>query len=265
MRPNPDDTGLGRNRFERTVPGRIMRVKIRITKCRAAEHPAFSLIELLTVIAIIGIIAALLLPVLSQAKRRAQQVQCVGNLHQLGIGLANFVSDNHAYPSHFSGPNGDNPGPWELQLERGGFDNSKPKKNFWQVGVWNCPAAQGGPNGQSYGYNSFGSLRIGNLTNNFGLHGLWVSGSGMVPVAESAVVVPSDMMAIGESDSMDFGRSESYNFHHKVLRHQNLSNVVFCDGHVESPTLQFLFEDTSDAALERWNRDHLPHREALSP
>ena len=41
------------------------------------------------------------------------------------------------------------------------------------------------------------------------------------------------------------------------------ANVVFCDGHVESPTLKFLFEDTSDAALVRWNLDHLPHREKL--
>jgi hypothetical protein len=30
---------------------------------------------------------------------------------------------------------------------------------------------------------------------------------------------------------------------------------------IESPTLEFLFEDTSDAALARWNRDHQPHRE----
>jgi prepilin-type processing-associated H-X9-DG protein len=47
--------------------------------------------------------------------------------------------------------------------------------------------------------------------------------------------------------------------------HQGKANVVFCDGHVESPTLQFLFADTSDAALSRWNRDHQPHREKLSP
>jgi hypothetical protein len=33
--------------------------------------------------------------------------------------------------------------------------------------------------------------------------------------------------------------------------------MVFCDGHVESPTLQFLFADTSDAALSRWNRVRL--------
>jgi prepilin-type processing-associated H-X9-DG protein len=48
-------------------------------------------------------------------------------------------------------------------------------------------------------------------------------------------------------------------------RHQGRASVVFCDGHVESPTLKFLFEDTSDEALVRWNRDHLPHREKLSP
>jgi hypothetical protein len=47
--------------------------------------------------------------------------------------------------------------------------------------------------------------------------------------------------------------------------------VVFCDGHIESPTLAFLFAATSDAALVRWNRSwrtatsHLPHREKLSP
>jgi hypothetical protein len=42
--------------------------------------------------------------------------------------------------------------------------------------------------------------------------------------------------------------------------------VVFCAAHVESPTLQFLFEDTSDAALVRWKSlrtatNHLPRRE----
>jgi hypothetical protein len=43
------------------------------------------------------------------------------------------------------------------------------------------------------------------------------------------------------------------------------ANVVFCASHVETPPLKFLFEDTSYAALARWNRDHLPHREKLSP
>jgi hypothetical protein len=41
--------------------------------------------------------------------------------------------------------------------------------------------------------------------------------------------------------------------------------VVFCDGHVEGLRLQTMFADESDAALSRWNRDHQPHRERLTP
>jgi prepilin-type processing-associated H-X9-DG protein len=48
-------------------------------------------------------------------------------------------------------------------------------------------------------------------------------------------------------------------------RHQGKANMVFCDGHVESPTLKFLFEETTDDALARWTRDHKPHRELLPP
>jgi prepilin-type processing-associated H-X9-DG protein len=42
-------------------------------------------------------------------------------------------------------------------------------------------------------------------------------------------------------------------------RHGGKMNVVFCDGHIESPKLEFVFEDSSDKALRRWNRDHQPH------
>ena len=46
-------------------------------------------------------------------------------------------------------------------------------------------------------------------------------------------------------------------------RHSGRFNILFCDGHVESPTQKVLFDDTSDAALVRWNRDHQPHAERL--
>jgi prepilin-type processing-associated H-X9-DG protein len=48
-----------------------------------------------------------------------------------------------------------------------------------------------------------------------------------------------------------------------MARHQGRINVLFCDGHVESPTLQYVFEETNDTALIRWNRDHQPHRDRL--
>jgi prepilin-type N-terminal cleavage/methylation domain-containing protein len=55
---------------------------------------AFTLIELLVVIAIIAILAAMLLPVLSAAKKRAAQAACINNLKQLGLGMKMYVDDN---------------------------------------------------------------------------------------------------------------------------------------------------------------------------
>ena len=47
------------------------------------------------VIAVIGILAALLLPVLSRAKLRALDTQCKSNLHQWGIAWDAYVGDNN--------------------------------------------------------------------------------------------------------------------------------------------------------------------------
>ncbi len=100
------------------------------------------------------------------------------------------------------------------------------------------------------------------------------------PVKESAVVRPSGMLALGDGfhgngdqvvsgDALlwrhDYAASpgRGANLAAVQARHRGRANVVFGDGHVESPTLQLLFQDTNDAALILWNRDNLPHRERL--
>jgi prepilin-type N-terminal cleavage/methylation domain-containing protein/prepilin-type processing-associated H-X9-DG protein len=75
--------------------------------------PGFTLVELLVVIAIIAILAALLLPVLSSAKRRAAQAHCVNNLKQLGAGMMIYIGDNSdVFPGLASRANGFHPEDW---------------------------------------------------------------------------------------------------------------------------------------------------------
>lgn len=55
----------------------------------------FTLMELLVVITIIAVLAALLMPVLSSAKARAQRTTCLNNLKQINTAMQLYAGDNH--------------------------------------------------------------------------------------------------------------------------------------------------------------------------
>lgn len=66
----------------------------RSTSLKFSRKAAFTLTELLTVIAIIGVLAALLIPIVGKVRQTARQTTCASNLRQIGVALNSYIAEH---------------------------------------------------------------------------------------------------------------------------------------------------------------------------
>jgi prepilin-type N-terminal cleavage/methylation domain-containing protein/prepilin-type processing-associated H-X9-DG protein len=254
-------------------------MRFQLATIRRNSASAFTLIELLVVMSIIATLAALLNTGISKSKASAQSTFCKNNLRQLGTSLELFVSEFQSYPVNDAQTKPISPGHsdrfWMAQLARDGLGIAQPAPGFYTESIWRCPSSKWSAEMlrspsthlSDYGYNDdkFSGAGPKELTNKFGLQGHYAPETDSYsPIGESEVTAPSDMIAIGdcfEGNAILMRKPvETYAALGNIrTRHRARSNVIFCDGHIESPTLENLFEENTDTALRRWNRDHQPH------
>jgi prepilin-type N-terminal cleavage/methylation domain-containing protein/prepilin-type processing-associated H-X9-DG protein len=68
---------------------------IRVIKIgRRTRDRGFTLVELLTVIAVLAILATMLLPVLAKAREQARRTVCISNMHQIGLAMILYLDEN---------------------------------------------------------------------------------------------------------------------------------------------------------------------------
>lgn len=234
-------------------------------RTRWARAQAFTLFELLLVISIIAILAALLLPALNQAKEMAKISVCINNEKQIGTLCMLYAVDWNMY--HPTGgektyPDASNPGltpyNWRSQLVMCGYI-----QNMNNIGASSgpnislyCPSARAGSGGYP---KTYAPISCPYPSNNTELGSQCVPVGGKSPRYSAGIVwanvgtigQPSNTPGICEQEWGDWreavdGRYLSEQMTNiigstKVLtRHRLKRNTLFADGHVETlPLLWF--------------------------
>lgn len=225
------------------MSGRLQGLK-RSLGCRVnpGRNRAFSLVELMLVMAVIAILAALLLPAIDKARARSKRARCVGHLNQIGVAFHSFGHDH------------DDKFPQSVPIAGGGVqefaaaavalqDLSLVPRIFRALSnelvtpdLLVCPSSR---DRERFASPTFVALTNGNVSYFVGLNAVpyntdsWLAGDSWGTAAGTLVSVTADVRWL---------RTWSF-------VHQGRCNILFADGHVESLSPSQMVSELSTAQL----------------
>jgi len=231
----------------------------------------FSLVELLVVIGIIAMLAALLLPALKKAKDMALSSLCQGNQRQCGLALVGYAADfdDWVIGGECAGTYATYPSIGVMIMgcgyapRRGDFDGTPPTYGFINIpfgAVYQCPSLPPPPKYRQWGGNYPSGKNNSNTSQSYGLrsfsYGAYYPGeqqastttdpkrrliklSSLYQPSLTPYMVDTASDVNDVSDSFVIGRTqwkEWYTSYQKMLhlRHNRRANVWCPDGHVAS-------------------------------
>ncbi len=218
----------------------------------------FGLLELLVAVAIVGVLAAVLIPALQRARERAETAGCQANLQRIGHGLSQLTTDsasilpNSAYGSTTAPSNNSDSYKWMDAIET--YVGSE--RTFL------CPSDRGAkyraalklPNGETS--TDYGSYGMNGAYRDAGDGQTPPRSTAAAPVRASLLAAPSRTVWVADTNNREeangsFGftwanaaanpsitTSSPRQLEKIIERHQRSANAVFCDGHVEALPLE---------------------------
>jgi prepilin-type N-terminal cleavage/methylation domain-containing protein/prepilin-type processing-associated H-X9-DG protein len=221
-------------------------------KAADSHRHALTLVELLVVVAIMALLAAMLLPALSGAKANTKQVACASNLRQLEIAFQSYAADNGGYLTQnvplaedlnetvgtnawvYGNMKSENDATNALLVQMGEQFPYTP-----QAGAYHCPAdailGRGLPRVRSYSMNSWIGSREMEMAEEQNPFRVFIKDSDLaagmpasiwVHIDEHSASLDDGWFEVTMNDSMPFAKLPA-------TRHQNAYGLNFADGHVE--------------------------------